>query len=92
MVDTHLNYFSAVEELKRFMEVAKLQNPTRRTKEKAEPKVYSETVKQEEDGSVTIKKMEICPPSSGRERFGSGTKTWPKHPVDTTPALQRFSK
>lgn len=53
MVDTHLNYFSAVEELKRFMEVAKLQNPTRRTKEKAEPKVYSETVKHEEDGSVT---------------------------------------
>ena len=92
MFYTHLNYLSAVEELKRFMEVAKLQNPTRRSKEKPQPKVYSETVKQEDDGTVSIKKMEIRPSSSGRERFGSGTKTWPKHPIETTPSLQRFSK
>ena len=63
MFYTHLNYLSAVEELKRFMEVAKLQNPTRRSKEKPQPKVNSKTVKQEDDGTVSIKKMEIRPSS-----------------------------
>ena len=74
------------------MEVAKLQNPTRRNKEK-EPKqaITHDTVIQEDDGTVTISKMEIMPSSSGRERFGSGTKTWGKFSTDS-PALQRFSR
>ena len=61
-------FFTLVEEFKRFMEVAKLQN-TRRNKEKEEPKqaVNHDTVIQEDDGTVTISKMEIMPSSSGRD-------------------------
>lgn len=83
-------FFTLVKEL---MEVAKLQNPTRRMKEKEKPKqaVNQDTVKQEDDGTVTISKMEIMPASSGRERFGSRTKTWGKFPIDS-PALERFSR
>ena len=87
-------YFALVEELKRFMEVAKLQDPTRRNKEREEPKpkaVNQDTVKQEDDGTVTISKMEILPFSSGRERFGAGTKAWGKFPIES-PGLQRFSR
>lgn len=59
-----------MEELKKFMELSKLQNPTRRNKPKEEEpwtvkKV--ETVKQLDDGTVSITKMEIKPTSSGRE-------------------------
>lgn len=88
-------FFTSVEELNRFMQVARLQNPTRRMKGKEEPTqaviINSETVKQEADGTVTVSKMEILPTSSGRERFGSGTKNWSKFPVDS-PALERFSR
>ena len=46
----------------------------------------------EKGGRVAaIIKMEIRPASSGRERFGSGTKTWAKYPLET-PALSRFSR
>ena len=85
-------FFTAVEELKKYMELSKLQNPTQRTRNKEEPKVVNpESVKQEDDGTVTITKMEIRPTSSGRERFGSGTKMWTKYPLDT-PVLSRFSR
>ena len=84
-----------MEELKRFMELSKLQFPTRRRKEKEEPQAEKdskvETVKQDEDGTIIIAKMDIRPSSSGRERFGTGTKSWTKFPTET-PALQRFSK
>ena len=75
------------------MELAKLQTPTRRNGHKAEPQTVEkvETVAPQDDGTVTITKMEIKPSSSGRERFGTGTKTWPKFPTNS-PALQRFSK
>ena len=83
-----------MEELKRFMEMAKLQNPTQRrkqTKEEGTSNDKTETVKHEDDGTITITRMEIQPSSHGRERFGSGTKNWKKFPVDT-PALQRVLK
>ena len=44
-----------------------------------------------DDGTVTITKVDIKPTSSGRERFGTGTNTWPKFLSDS-PALERFSK
>ena len=69
----------AVEELKQLMQLAKLQNPTRRQqkeeKQKTE-KVEVERVKHENDGSVTVTKVNIIPFSSGRERFRKGTKSW----------------
>ena len=86
---------SVVEELKRFMVVAKLQNPTTRrqkqTKQEGTADDNTETVKHEDDGTVTITRMEIQPSSHGRERFGSGTKNWGKFHSDT-PALRRFLK
>ena len=85
-------FFPAVDELKKFMELAKLQHPTQRLKNKQESTITNpETVKQEDDGTVTIQRMEVRPTSSGRERFGSGTKTWKKYPLDA-PALARFSR
>ena len=44
----------------------------------------------EDDGSMTITKVEIKLTSSGRERFGSGTKNWGKYPLDT-PCLEQGS-
>lgn len=84
--------FVTVDELRKFMEISKLQNPRTRSKTKVLPEVRpSNTVKEEDDGSVTITKVEIKPTSSGRERFGSGTKNWGKYPLDT-PCLEAFSR
>jgi len=47
------------------------------------------TSKQEEDGTVAITKVELVPTSSGRKRFGAGTKTWKKHPLED-PTMQKF--
>ena len=82
-----------VDELRKFMEISKLQNPRTRTSTKQAPGPIekTETVKQEEDGSVTITKVDIKPKSSGREHFGSGTKNWSKFDEDT-PVLKRFSR
>lgn len=76
------------------MELSKLQNPTKRRKEslhQPDEETPVDTVKQEVDGTVTIANMDIRATSSGRERFGAGTKAWGKFPL-TTPALERFSK
>ena len=60
--------FVTVDELRKFMEISQLQNPRTRSKTKVLPEVRpSNTVKEEDDGSVTITKVEIKPTSSGRE-------------------------
>ena len=72
------------------MEVSKLQNPTTMLKNRVEQTPAAkkqETVKQEPDGTVTISKMEIRAASSGREWFSSGTKSWKKVALDSSPAL-----
>ena len=69
-----------MEELKQFMEVAKLQNPTtkrrKQTKEEGTSDDKTETVKHEDDGTITIMRMEIQPSSKdsgvGR-RTGKGS-------------------
>ena len=83
--------YPTVEELRKFHELAKLQVSTKRRRvEEPEPKVVPhDSIKQEEDGTVTITKVELDPTSSGRERFGAGTKTWKKHPLED-PTIQKF--
>ena len=80
------------------MELSKLQNPTKRRKQSklyAEEAKGSETVKQEEDGTVTITKMDIQAASSGREKFGAGTKTIDRqeHTIEDTapPVVFRYT-
>ena len=75
------------------MEISKLQTPRiRRKKEEVAAEARTlETVKQEEDGTVSITRVEIRPQSAGREKFGQGTKIWPKHPLDAA-QLQQFSR
>ena len=75
------------------MEVAKLQMPRTRAKQGEETAATypSKTVEQSGDGTVHITKVEIKPKSSGRERFGEGTRNWQKFPLDT-PCLQKFSE
>ena len=72
------------EELRRFMDVAKLQTPT--TRRKAEEKTTlpnsATTVKESDDGNVYITRVDVRPSSSGRERFGAGTKLWPKFSLE----------
>lgn len=48
-------------------------------------------MEQEDDRTVTITKVELVPTSSGRERFGAGTKVWSKHPLDD-PTIQTFMR
>ena len=75
------------------MQISKQQSPTIRTKkEEVTPEARTPgTVKQEVDGTVSIKRVETRPKSAGRERFGHGTKKWLKHPLDTE-QLQQFSR
>lgn len=62
----------------------------RRRVEETEPKVVPpDSVKQEDDGSVIITKVELVPTSSGRERFGARTKAWRKHSLDNL-TIQAF--
>lgn len=77
----------------KFHELAKLQIPTKRRRvEEPEPKVVlPDSVKQEDDGTVTITKVELVPTSSGRERFEAGTKAWRKHPLDD-PTIETFMR
>ena len=79
-----------MEELKEFMAIAKLQVPTRR-RDGVQPKkeVHEDSVKEEEDGSLSITRVEFNPTSSGREHFGVRTTTWPKF-ILNEPVLQEF--
>ena len=65
-------------------DVAKLQTPT--TRRKAEEKTTlpnsATTVKESDDGNVHITRVDVRPSSSGRERFGVGTKLWPKFSLE----------
>jgi hypothetical protein len=75
------------------MEISKLQHPTKRNSSKKEEPVQvpNNMVKQEDDGTVTITKVEVKATSAGRERFGTGTIKCGKFPLDQ-PCLKRFSR
>ena len=80
-----LPFFNGTDaELRRFMDVAKLQTPT--TRRKAEEKTTlpnsATTVKESDDENVHITSVDVRPSSSGRERFGVGTKLWPKFSLE----------
>ena len=66
------------------MEISKLQHPTKRNSSKKEEpvEVPNNTVKQEDDGMVTITNVQIKATSAGRERFGTGTLKWEIFPLD----------
>ena len=72
---------------------AKLQVPT--TWQRGEPpekKAVLDSVKEGEDGSVVITRVDFIPTSSGRERYGSGTATWPKYNLDEEAVLKNFCR
>ena len=74
------------------MHLSKLQVLTRRrgSKEEGETETVVDTVKAEDDGSVTISGVEIRPTSAGRESYGMGTKDWPKFSCEETDMKQLF--
>ena len=73
------------------MHLSKLQVPTRRGfNEESKTKTVEDTVKAEDDGSVTITGVEIRPTSAGRERYGMGTKDWQKFSCEETALKQLF--
>ena len=80
-----------MDELKHFMTLAKLQVPTQRNLMKKPKKDAGEeeSVRELVYGSVEVTKVELKPTSCGRERFGKGTKDWPKFPMETEP-VKRF--
>ena len=74
-----------MDELKHFMQLGKLQVPTKRNvlKKDEDPECADMcTVKELGDGSVEITAVDIKPTSCGQERFGQGTKEWPKFPLE----------
>ena len=71
-----------MEELKHFMELSKLQVPTVRKRGDLN-KVNPETIKEDNDGSLKITRVDFVPTSSGRERFGQGTAMWPKYSLSS---------
>ena len=83
----------AVEELQQFMAHAKLQVPTTRERggEPPTPEKGMDSVKEGADGDVVITRVDFIPTSSGRERYGSGTATWPKYSLDE-PVLMNFCR
>lgn len=84
--------FPTVDELKHIMALAKLQVPTHRRKAEehtAKEDTNEESVKELGDGSLQVTKVEFKPTSCGRERFGQGTKEWPRFPLETEP-IKRF--
>ena len=92
----------SVDELKHFMQLGKLQVPTKRNvlKKDEDPEcaemctvkeLEDGSVKELEDGSVEITAVDIKPTSCGRERFGQGTKEWPKFPLEEEPIKKFFT-
>ena len=69
------------EQLRHYIKISKMQVPTVRNQGGSNhpAETTEDTVKELEDGTVSVTEIEIKPSSSGRERFGKGTKDWEKY-------------
>ena len=75
------------DQLKGYLELAKFQVPTTRTRALNVDGEKPST----SEGSTPLEKKEILPTTPGRERFGAGTKGWPMHDL-TEECLKDFMR
>ena len=69
-----------------------LQVPTARNKlGKEQPEPPHDTVKELADRTVEVIEVEIKATSVGRERFGKGTKDWPKFGLEEEAVAEFYS-